>query len=41
MFFFMADTHFGHGAIINLCQCFFKNIEEMDSFRGHTKEMKK
>lgn len=31
MFFFIADTHSGHGAIIDLCHRPFKCVEEMDS----------
>ena len=32
MFFFIADTHFGHGAIIDLCHRPFRRSEEMDRF---------
>lgn len=32
MFFFMADTHFGHGAIIDLCHRPFQCVEEMDGY---------
>ena len=32
MFFFIADTHFAHGAIIDLCHRPFKCLEEMASF---------
>ncbi len=32
MLFFIADTHFGHGAVIDLCRRPFKSVKEMDSF---------
>ena len=32
VFFFMADTHFGHGAIIDLCHRPFQCVEEMDGY---------
>lgn len=37
MFFFIADTHFGHGAIIDLCHRPFKCVEEKEK-RGSLSE---